>query len=72
MRAGAAEVLEEAKAEGESNLATAIQVLSATGATASGELVTGDPIGCTCLWWAKYSGSRGPCKHVLATRLLER
>ena len=39
-----AEVLEEAKAEGEGNLATALEVLKATGATASGELVTGDPI----------------------------
>jgi SWIM zinc finger len=24
---------------------------------------------CTCEWWAKYQGSRGPCKHVLAVRL---
>jgi hypothetical protein len=21
---------------------------------------------CTCAWWAKYAGGRGPCKHVLA------
>jgi hypothetical protein len=21
---------------------------------------------CTCAWWAKYDGGRGPCKHVLA------
>ena len=38
------EVLEEAKEEGESHLATAVAVLTATGATASGELITGDPI----------------------------
>ena len=25
---------------------------------------------CTCTWWAKYGGSRGPCKHVLAVRLV--
>jgi hypothetical protein len=24
---------------------------------------------CTCPWWGRYSGSRGPCKHVLAARL---
>jgi hypothetical protein len=24
---------------------------------------------CTCTWWAKYAGSRGPCKHVLAVRI---
>ncbi|MDH6123469.1 SWIM zinc finger family protein [Kitasatospora sp. GP82] len=26
-------------------------------------------LGCTCLWWAKYRGGRGPCKHVLALGL---
>ncbi len=31
--------------------------------------VTGDPYTCTCLWWAKYHGQRGPCKHVLAVTL---
>jgi hypothetical protein len=24
---------------------------------------------CTCPWWGKYGGNRGPCKHVLAARL---
>lgn len=32
--------------------------------------VTREPLGCTCLWWAKYAGRRGPCTHVLATRLM--
>lgn len=27
-------------------------------------------LGCTCLWWAKYRGGRGPCKHVLAARMV--
>jgi len=31
--------------------------------------VTREPLACTCLWWAKYAGSRGPCKHVLAVTL---
>jgi hypothetical protein len=31
--------------------------------------VKGDPYTCTCLWWAKYHGQRGPCKHVLAVTL---
>jgi len=26
---------------------------------------------CSCLWWAKYGGRRGPCKHVLAVTLTE-
>ena len=24
---------------------------------------------CTCPWWAKHSGERGPCKHVLAAEI---
>jgi SWIM zinc finger len=24
---------------------------------------------CTCDWWARHHGTRGPCKHVLAARL---
>jgi SWIM zinc finger/DprA/Smf-like nucleotide binding protein involved in DNA uptake len=29
-------------------------------------VVAGEPVGCTCRWWGKYRGSRGPCKHQLA------
>jgi hypothetical protein len=24
---------------------------------------------CTCAWWGKHRGERGPCKHVLAARM---
>ena len=24
---------------------------------------------CTCPWYGKHQGDRGPCKHVLAARL---
>ncbi|MCL2829898.1 MAG: SWIM zinc finger domain-containing protein [Betaproteobacteria bacterium] len=27
---------------------------------------------CACPWWAKYRGTRGPCKHVLAARMADR
>jgi hypothetical protein len=27
---------------------------------------------CTCEWWAKYRGGRGPCKHVLAAQIQAR
>jgi hypothetical protein len=27
---------------------------------------------CTCAWWAKHRGNRGPCKHALAARLAAR
>ncbi len=27
---------------------------------------------CTCPWWGKHQGTRGPCKHVLAARLAAR
>jgi uncharacterized Zn finger protein len=25
---------------------------------------------CTCPWYGKHQGDRGPCKHVLATRIV--
>jgi hypothetical protein len=27
---------------------------------------------CTCPWWGKHQGTRGPCKHVLAARMAAR
>lgn len=27
---------------------------------------------CTCAWWARYRGGRGPCKHALAVRMARR
>ncbi|MFI9784373.1 SWIM zinc finger family protein [Kitasatospora sp. NPDC051984] len=27
------------------------------------------PVGCTCQWWARHRGDRGPCSHVLAVRM---
>lgn len=27
------------------------------------------PLGCTCQWWGKYRGERGPCKHQLAVAI---
>ncbi|MEV0173825.1 SWIM zinc finger family protein [Streptomyces sp. NPDC050803] len=29
-------------------------------------------LSCTCEWWAKYRGGRGPCKHALAVRMVRR
>ncbi len=26
---------------------------------------------CTCAWYAKHRNERGPCKHILAARLLQ-
>jgi SWIM zinc finger len=30
----------------------------------------GDRVSCTCPWWADHRGGRGPCKHVLAAKLM--
>jgi hypothetical protein len=30
------------------------------------------PLSCTCAWWARYRGGRGPCKHILAAQLHRR
>jgi hypothetical protein len=32
----------------------------------------GDDERCTCPWWARHQGARGPCKHVLAARIAAR
>jgi hypothetical protein len=29
----------------------------------------GVPASCTCTWWARHRGARGPCKHALAVEL---
>ena len=28
-------------------------------------------LSCTCPWWARYRGGRGPCMHVLAVRMVK-
>jgi hypothetical protein len=28
-------------------------------------------LSCTCAWWARYRGGRGPCRHVLAVRMVQ-
>jgi hypothetical protein len=33
-------------------------------------VVDGEPVGCTCPWWGKHRGSRGPCKHQLAVLIM--
>lgn len=32
--------------------------------------ISGDGFTCTCPWWAKYRGDRGPCKHALAVEII--
>ncbi|MDL4774717.1 SWIM zinc finger family protein [Actinomadura xylanilytica] len=34
--------------------------------------IDGDQASCTCQWWIDHRGGRGPCKHVLAARLVQR
>ncbi|MEU4222480.1 SWIM zinc finger family protein, partial [Actinoplanes sp. NPDC026623] len=31
-------------------------------------VLTADDARCTCLWYSRHRGSRGPCRHVLAAR----
>jgi hypothetical protein len=33
-------------------------------------LIGNDAASCTCPWYAKHRGSRGPCKHVLAVQIV--
>lgn len=58
-------------------LVDAGSVTLAEGGALSGEhrvTLAGDAVAdtCTCSWWGKHQGSRGPCKHVLAARILAR
>lgn len=39
-------------------------------ATYQVRLVGGAPAGCTCAWWGKHRGDRGPCRHQLAVTLV--
>ena len=32
--------------------------------------LTSDGMKCTCPWFAKHQGERGPCKHVLVVQIL--
>jgi hypothetical protein len=32
-------------------------------------LADGKPVGCTCQWWGRHRGDRGPCKHQLAVAI---
>jgi hypothetical protein len=66
-------------------LASARALIAAGAVTAEGDVVVvrsddhvqrvrlgGTTASCTCPWWARYAGGRGPCKHVLAARILVR
>jgi SWIM zinc finger len=33
-------------------------------------MLSGDTATCTCPWYAKHQGERGPCKHVLAVQIV--
>ncbi|MEO6088366.1 MAG: SWIM zinc finger family protein [Umezawaea sp.] len=47
--------------------------LASVGKGDHAQVVRMDEVGelsCTCLWWAKYRGGRGPCKHALAVRIV--
>lgn len=45
--------------------------LTADGALVGGHRITrtASGVGCTCPWWGKHRGGRGPCKHVLAAEM---
>jgi hypothetical protein len=41
-----------------------------SGATAYQVRLSAAGYSCTCPWWAKHRGERGPCKHALAFRMV--
>jgi hypothetical protein len=61
-------------ADARSLVAAGQVTLADGGATSGGHRVTFGPVGtgqdtCTCPWYGKHQGTRGPCKHVLAARI---
>lgn len=70
----------EAVAKMNPRLATARALVDAGAVRVDGEVAvvrSGDETyhvrgasSCTCAWWAKHRGERGPCKHALAVRML--
>lgn len=50
--------------------ATAIFEVQGTGTVHRVRLM-GDGEACTCPWFSKYQGQRGPCKHILAASLMD-
>jgi hypothetical protein len=54
----------------------AVRLADGGAAVGSGEhehrVTFGTADSCTCPWWGKHQGSRGPCKHVLAARMVAR
>jgi hypothetical protein len=57
-------------------LVAADLVLPVAGGAVVGDAVAGHHVvfgpphdTCTCPWWGKHRGTRGPCKHVLAARM---
>ncbi|MEV4344897.1 SWIM zinc finger family protein [Actinoplanes sp. NPDC049596] len=70
----------DAAAELNPRLANARSLAAAGAVTVEGEAAvvrSGDELyhvrddgSCTCSWWAKHRGERGPCKHALAVRLV--
>ncbi|MFI7081162.1 SWIM zinc finger family protein [Micromonospora sp. NPDC049903] len=56
--------------------AGAVQVDGASATIRSGDqvyrvrLLPDGALTCTCPWWAKHRGQRGPCRHALAARMM--
>jgi hypothetical protein len=58
-------------------LVAARALAEAGAASADGVVRSGDHVyhvrdgeSCTCPWWARHRGERGPCKHALAVRMV--
>ena len=51
-------------------VADAENALVVSGDTTYSVRTDAESTSCTCLWFAKHRGERGPCKHVLAVQLV--
>ncbi|MBO0684575.1 MAG: SWIM zinc finger family protein [Candidatus Dormibacteraeota bacterium] len=49
----------------------AVEVFVRSGDIEHRVLLDGDGASCTCLWYVRHAGSRGPCRHIIAARRLK-
>ncbi len=47
-----------------------VYLVRGTGTTHQVKLGTASPPSCTCPWFSKHQGNRGPCKHILAAQIV--
>jgi hypothetical protein len=68
--ANARKLIAEGKVRIGARSATRSEVFVASSGVEHRVRLLGADVKCTCPWFAKHGTARGPCKHILAARIL--